>query len=96
MLVQKSTRGSQITGMEFIPLITGVVVPGEKRCFSHDTAHNIMTCLHFRRLRRHQNARGQVVAKEEWSKKYNMRSYSSRYDIDHIAQKPGKNYACYC
>lgn len=94
-----STRASQIThegtGMAFISVATGLAVPGEKRCFSHDKAHNIMSCLYFRRLRKHQNARGQVLTEEGWSKKDNMLHCSSS-DIHHITQKPGKNYACYC
>lgn len=82
MVVQKSTRASQVTcegtGMAFVLLAVGLAVRGEKWCFSHDKTHNVMPYLYFRRLRLHQNTRGQVLPEEGWSKKNNMLCCSSK------------------
>lgn len=69
----KSTSASQMTHegneMIYIPSAVGLAAPGEKRCFCHDAAQSIISCLYYRRLRKHQKDRVQVLTEEGWSKK---------------------------
>lgn len=83
MPVLKSTSASQMTHegneMIHIPSAVGLAAPGEERYFCHDAAQSIISCLYYRRLRKHQKDRAQVLTEEGWSKKRHVPLQQQRW-----------------